>query len=178
MTEVPRDLPGADLVASPAESERPERERVPRDLPGADLAASPAESERPEREWALRDLPGSELAASRAESERPERERVLRDLPGADLIASGIEALRRGDLTVEALLVAVGARRLRAAGLEIPAPPDLPDSPELLLYAAVGAAHPRDAHSRYNGLIRRLVSFERALDRFSSPSGLPSRQGI
>ena len=146
---------------------------MPRDLPGADLAASPAESERPERERAPRDLPGADLAASPAESERPEPERVLRDLPGADLIASGVEALRRGELTVEALLVAVGARRLRDAGLEIPAPPDLPDSPELLLYAAVGAAHPRDAHSRYNGLIRRLVSFERALEGVGTHARAP-----
>lgn len=87
------------------------------------------------------------------------------DLPGADLVAAGIEALRRGEVTVEALLVAVGARRLRAAGLEVPRVPELPDAPELMLYAAVGATHPRDAHSRYNGLIRRLVSFERALER-------------
>lgn len=87
------------------------------------------------------------------------------DLPGADLVASGIEALRRGEVTVEALLVAIGARRLRAAGLEVPRVPELPDAPELMLYAAVAAAHPRDAHSRYNGLIRRLVSFERALER-------------
>ena len=87
------------------------------------------------------------------------------DLPGADLVASGIDALRRGEWTVEALLVAVGARRLRAAGLEVPRVPELPDGPELALYAAVAAAHPRDAHSRYNGLVRRLVSFERALER-------------
>ena len=87
------------------------------------------------------------------------------DLPGADLVASGIEALRRGERTVEALLVAVGARRLRAAGLEVPRVPELPDGPELALYAAVAAEHPRDAHSRYNGLVRRLVSFERALER-------------
>lgn len=110
-------------------------------------------------------------------TECSEREWAPRDLPGADLVASGIEALRRGELTVEALLVAVGARRLRDAGLEVPAPPELPDSPELLLYAAVGAAHPCDAHSRYNGLIRRLVSFERALEgvdtHAKAPGSLP-----
>lgn len=110
-------------------------------------------------------------------TECSEREWVPRNLPGADLVASGIEALRRGELTVEALLVAVGARRLRDAGLEVPAPPELPDSPELLLYAAVGAAHPCDAHSRYNGLIRRLVSFERALEgvdtHAKAPGSLP-----
>ena len=107
-------------------------------------------------------------------TECSEREWGPRNLPGADLVASGIEALRRGELTVEALLVAVGARRLRDAGLEVPAPPEeLPDSPELLLYAAVGAAHPCDAHSRYNGLIRRLVSFERALEGVDTHARAP-----
>ena len=90
---------------------------------------------------------------------------VPRELPGADLVAAGIDALRRGELTVEALVVAIGARRLRNAGLSLPPSPDLPDSPELALYAALGAAHPRDTHSRYNSLIRRLVSFERALEQ-------------
>ena len=88
-------------------------------------------------------------------------------MPGADLVASGIEALRRGQVTVEALLVAVGAHRLRSAGLSVPRTPELSISPELALYSAVGAAHPRDAHSRYNGLLRRLVSFQRALERES-----------
>ncbi len=92
-------------------------------------------------------------------------EEVPGDLPGADLVARGIRALRGGEATVEALLVCVGASRLRAAGLDIPTAPQLPHSPEVSLYLAVGAEHPRDAHSRYNALVRRLVSFERALER-------------
>lgn len=96
------------------------------------------------------------------------------DLPGADLVARGIRALRRGETTIEALLVSVGAPRLRAAGLDIPPAPPLPHAPEISLYLAIGADHPRDAHSRYNALIRRLVSFERALERrvrTESPAG-------
>lgn len=89
------------------------------------------------------------------------------NLPGADLVSSGIEALRRGETSVEALLVMVGASRMRAAGLELPEYPSLPHSPEIALYNAIGAEHPADAHSRYNALIRRLVSFERALERLS-----------
>ena len=89
--------------------------------------------------------------------------RVPKNLPGADLVMSGIEALQRGEMTVEALLVAIGATRLRAAGLEIPQVA-LPDQPELALYKALGAMYPGDTHSRYNSLIRRLVSFERALE--------------
>ena len=102
---------------------------------------------------------------------------VLEGLPGAELVASGIDALRRGELTAEALLVAVGARRLRAAGLEIPRVPELPDAPEQLLYAVVGAAHPREAHARCNGLIRRLVSFERALEHATRRETRPAGEG-
>ena len=90
---------------------------------------------------------------------------VPSELPGAELVAAGIDGLQRGELTVEALLVAVGARRLRGAGLQVPPIPAISGSPELVLYAAVAVRHPQDAHSRYNGLVRRLVSFERALDR-------------
>lgn len=89
------------------------------------------------------------------------------DLPGADLVSSGVEALKRGEATVEALLVMVGASRMRAAGLELPECPPLPHPPEIALYKAIGAEHPSDTHSRYNALIRRLVSFERALERLS-----------
>ncbi len=92
------------------------------------------------------------------------RASIRPDLPGADLVATGIDDLRRGELTVEALLVAVGAPRLRGIGLDIPAVPACPEYPELALYAAVGARKTGNAHSRYNALIRRLVSFERAME--------------
>ena len=98
------------------------------------------------------------------------RTAVPPDLPGADLVSAGIEALRRGDRTVEALLVMVGARRMGAAGLDIPPGLPLERYPEHALYAAVAVEHPDDAHSRYNALVRRLVSFERALEAVSIPS--------
>ena len=96
------------------------------------------------------------------------------NLPGADIVAAGLDALadlasgERREFTVEALLVAVGARRLRAAGLQVPDAPGWPETPELALYAAICTAHPQDAHSRYNAFIRRLVSFERALEQRTS----------
>ena len=86
------------------------------------------------------------------------------DLPGADLVTAGLAALQRRDFSIEALLVAVGAPRLRRAGLELPAAAAEPEAPELALYAALRARGGGDAHSRYNALIRRLVSFERALE--------------
>lgn len=86
------------------------------------------------------------------------------NLPGADLVRSGIESLAEGEYTIEALLVTVGAPRMRAAGLDIPKTAGWPDEPELALYGAL-CQEGSGAHSRYNALIRRLVSFERALDR-------------
>ena len=94
--------------------------------------------------------------------------RVPEELPGAELVARGVEDLKRGKLTVEALLVAVGAPRLRAAGLSVPKAPGWPPEPERALYEAIGRSGVEDSHARYNSLIRRLVSFERALERRSS----------
>jgi hypothetical protein len=81
-------------------------------------------------------------------------------LPGADLIQRGLVDLRAGRNTVQALLVAIGAPRLSALGLDVPAGPD---RPEHRLYACLAEGGADSAHARYNALIRRLVSFERAL---------------
>lgn len=83
----------------------------------------------------------------------------LRELPGHELVAPGLEALARGEETLEALLVSIGEPRLRALGLSV-APP-IPD-PERRLYLRLAAENADAAHGRYNALIRRLVSFERA----------------
>ncbi len=82
-------------------------------------------------------------------------------LPGSDLIASGLEDLRRGTVSIPALLVSIGAPRLRRLGYQIPNP--LLD-PEHRLYDLLHQADPDAAHSRYNALVRRLVSFERAAE--------------
>ncbi len=82
-------------------------------------------------------------------------------LPGADLIREGLRDLAEGVESVPALLVLVGAPRLRRLGLDVP---DTPDFPEDRLYARLAAVHGDGAHSQYNALIRRLVSFERAAE--------------
>lgn len=82
-------------------------------------------------------------------------------LPGADLVERGLDDLARGIESVEALLVSIGARRLRDAGLLVERP--FP-APEQRLYALLAAEDPDAAHSRYNALIRRLVSFEQAVE--------------
>ena len=85
------------------------------------------------------------------------------ELPGAELVSAGLDALERGEPTVEALLVAIGASRLRRAGVDVPTLPGIRE-PELALYAALRKTNGTNAHSAYNALIRRLVSFERALE--------------
>ena len=81
-------------------------------------------------------------------------------LPGGDLVARGVEDLRDGRESVPALLVSIGAPRLRLLGVDVPVP--LAD-PEHRLYQRLRAEDENAAHSRYNALIRRLVSFERVL---------------
>jgi hypothetical protein len=82
-------------------------------------------------------------------------------LPGGDLIAAGLDDLQRGLETIPSLLVSIGAPRLRRLGHAVP--PLFPE-PEQRLYALLAREHPAAAHSRYNALIRRLVSFERAAE--------------
>ncbi len=81
--------------------------------------------------------------------------------PGAALVTAGIEDLSRGEPSLQALLVSIGTPRLERLGLHIPSP--VP-SPEHRLYELLCEDDPDGAHSRYNALVRRLVSFERAAE--------------
>ena len=85
----------------------------------------------------------------------------LQSLPGGDLVERGLADLAQGAETIDALLVSVGAHRLRRAGVDVPAA--LSD-PELRLYKLPAREDSDSAHGRYNALIRRLVSFERAAE--------------
>jgi hypothetical protein len=87
---------------------------------------------------------------------------VQNGLPGAELIEAGLNDLRAGHETVAALLVAIGAPRLRTIGLDLP--DHLPDDPERRLYELLSQDDSDSAHSRYNAFIRRLVSYERAAE--------------
>ena len=55
--------------------------------------------------------------------------------------------------------MSIGAARLRALGFEVRS---TFDSPEHRLYLRLAQEKGNGAHSAYNALIRRLVSFERA----------------
>jgi hypothetical protein len=86
----------------------------------------------------------------------------LDSLPGGDLVKAGLADLARGIESIPALLVSIGAERLRRAGLAVP-DPAFP-APERRLYDRLASDDSDSAHSRYNALIRRLVSCERALE--------------
>ena len=86
----------------------------------------------------------------------------LTALPGGDLVVIGLRDLRAGVESIEAALVRVGATNLRAHGLDV-SPEDAKGSPEHTLYALLATKYGNAAHSQYNALLRRLVSFERAL---------------
>ena len=82
--------------------------------------------------------------------------------PGGELVRKGLEDLAAGRESEAALLVLIGAPRLRGLGI------DVPESdariPEHELYRLLAFSDPDSAHSRYNALVRRLVRFERALE--------------
>ena len=83
----------------------------------------------------------------------------FRWFPGGEIVRQGLSDLEEGLESVESLVVSIGAPRLRRLGLTVPTP--LVASEERL-YRLLRAEHGDAAHSRYNALVRRLVSFERA----------------
>lgn len=82
--------------------------------------------------------------------------------PGEDIIIQGLADLVNGFETMPALLVSIGAPRLRRSGHTIPS--TVFSTPEHRLYNLLAADDPDAAHSRYNALIRRLISYERAVE--------------
>lgn len=80
-------------------------------------------------------------------------------LPFGAVIEQGLADLAARKKTEAALLVSIGAPRLAQLGFEVPRP--FAD-PELRLYEMLAEEESDSAHGRYNALVRRLVSFERA----------------
>lgn len=83
-------------------------------------------------------------------------------LPGGDLVRQGLADLARRKETIAALLVSIGAPRLRRIGLGVPE--RIFEDPEHRLYLLLAAEDSDSAHSRYNAWLGRLVSFENAAE--------------
>jgi hypothetical protein len=87
-------------------------------------------------------------------------------LPGEPLVRQGLADLQAGKPTAPAWLVSIARSRLGQAGLLDGSTPS-PAEPELQLYRLL-RREGGDAYSRYNALLRELISFEQALDRRTS----------
>ena len=89
-------------------------------------------------------------------------EELIDGLPGADLIQDGLRDYRENRHTIPSCLVRMARRRLTRAGL-MEASPQHDIDAELDLYRLL-SHEGNQAHSRYNSLVRQLISFEHALD--------------
>ena len=81
-------------------------------------------------------------------------------LPGGEIVHQGLEDLRKGVESPQALLVCMAATRLRAMGFDVPQ--KLIPSPEVKLYRILASQYASGAHSKYNAWRRRLLSFLRS----------------
>ena len=79
--------------------------------------------------------------------------------PGGDIVAKGLADLDQGLRTEEALLVMVAGPRLRGLGFEFQGLDSVTRPYEHALYEAIQERLPSGAHSAYNALIQRIVSF-------------------
>lgn len=89
---------------------------------------------------------------------------LIQGLPGEALVRQGLVDFASGRLSIAACLVGMATPRLGRAGLIPQVVSKAFPEPELQLYRLL-RQQGGDAYSRYNALVRELVSFEQALDR-------------
>ena len=87
------------------------------------------------------------------------------DLPGGDLVEQGFVDLEAGVVSIPSLLVKIGSPKLKDLGFDVKVPQIRSDAdlPEHQLYELLALSGSDTAHGRYNSLLRRLVSFTRAV---------------
>ena len=90
-------------------------------------------------------------------------------LPGEELVQQGLADLAHGEMTDSSLLMLIAGPRLRRLGIRVPDHP-FPRPYEHELYGRLEQRLGSGAHSQYNSLIRRIVSYARALEREQSQS--------
>jgi hypothetical protein len=89
---------------------------------------------------------------------------LIAGLPGEKLVRQGLADFQSGLSTGPAFLVCIARPRLHRAGLMPESIPSQYSEAELRLYDLL-RREGGDAYSRYNSLLRELVSFENALDQ-------------
>jgi len=85
-------------------------------------------------------------------------------LPGGEILKPGLEDLRAGVRSINALLVLIAAPRLTRCGIPVPRLEPHSALPEHDLYQALSVEHGPEAYRFYRSLMRRLVSLEQALE--------------
>ena len=95
---------------------------------------------------------------------------ALSNYPGAELVLPGLRDAAAGRVTIGSCLVSIAQPLIEGSGFAKPfAALTYIAEPERMLYRLL-QEQGGDAYSRYNSLLRRLVSFERALRRAQSHS--------
>jgi hypothetical protein len=90
-------------------------------------------------------------------------QRDLSQLPGAEIVLPGIEDLKAGRDTVNALAVSLAAQKLGVGDLVDDAATAEPAAHRL--YFRLNRELGDGAYSRYNAILARIASFARAADR-------------
>lgn len=98
---------------------------------------------------------------------QPDLQSSFKYVPGAELVSRGLADLAGQVISEAALVVMVASPRLRRLGIQVPAV-SAPRPYEHALYTLVEERYGRGALSYYNSLLRRVVSFCRALEREAS----------
>jgi len=88
---------------------------------------------------------------------------IIENLPGESLIRKGLLDLHNGETTIESLLLMIAKDDLRRNGLSMERDIDLDGDAEIALYDLLRTSGEPDSYSKYNSLVRELVSFQRAL---------------
>jgi hypothetical protein len=99
---------------------------------------------------------------------------LIGGLPGEALVRQGLADFESSRLTAPVYLIASAQTRFVRAGLIQRREDPLLAEPEPQLYRLL-RREGGDAYSRYNALIRELVSFENALDHRRSKAISPSK---
>ncbi len=99
---------------------------------------------------------------------------LMQGLPGEELIRQGLADFQSGRNTISACLIGMARSRFVRAGLLSGTTPNSisEPEPELQLYRLL-LHEGGDAYSRYNSLVRELISFGQALDRRVRKRQLP-----
>jgi hypothetical protein len=88
----------------------------------------------------------------------------LKRLPGAEIVLPGLADLEEGRRTINANAVQSAAPRLRRLGFDVPSAKGGAPAAHLL-YEQLSEDLGDAAHSRYNAILARVVSFAGAAER-------------